>query len=111
MPSPIAPAPRDAWRSRFEPSADLGVVDVEALEPIQADAAVELAERRVQGDLVGDVDTGHPPVARVQADPEARMPVEAVEDRRELVDRPADRAARAGRVLEHEPEPVVGQLE
>ena len=39
------------------------------------------------------------------------MTVEPVEDRRELVDRASDRPARAGRVLEQEPEPVVRQLE
>ena len=87
------------------------IVDVETAQPIEPDRVVELAECRVERDGIGDVDAGDPPVARVEADPEPRVPLEGVEDRRQLGDRAAHRAARAGGVLQHEPEPVVRQLE
>ena len=109
---PVAdlPAPSVVWRSRFEPSG-IRVVDVQAPQAIEADRLVELRECRVERGGVGDVDPRDEPVARVEADAEARMPVEGVEDRGELGDRPAHRSAGAGGVLEDQPEPVVRKLE
>ncbi len=94
---------------RAEPG--LGVVDVQAAQPVEPDPVVELGDRRVERRRVGDVDPDDVPVARVEADPEPRVVVEAVVDRGELVGRAADRAAGAGRVLHQEPEVVVRQLE
>ena len=73
-----------------------GVVHVEAAEAVQADPLVDLDERRVVGRRVGDVDARDPEVAGVEAEPEPRMAVEPVDERGELVDRAADRAAGSG---------------
>ena len=89
----------------------VGVVDVQAAQPIEPDRVVEVRERLVERVGVGDVDARDPPVARVEADPEPLVPVEAVEQRGELVDGTPDRAAGPCGVLEDEPEPLVGQLE
>ena len=82
---------------------DVRVVHVEAAEAVEPDALVDLAEGRVDGVRVGHVDARDPEVARVEAEPELRVAVKAVEERGELVDRTADRAAGPGRVLEQEP--------
>src|SRR5206468_6827325 len=66
---------------------------------------------RVEHRAVGDVDAGDEQVAAVEADAEARMGFERVEERCELVDRAADRAAGARRVLEQQPRAVVAELE
>ena len=50
-------------------------------------------------------------MARVEADAEPRVPVERVDEDRELVDRAADRAAGAGGVLEQEPGRVGAAVE
>ena len=89
----------------------LRVVDVEQAEPLEPDPRVELAERLLERARVGDVDSRGPPVAGVEADAEPRVRVERVEEGGELRHRAADRAARAGGVLEAEPEPVRRQLE
>src|SRR3990170_8545533 len=50
-------------------------------------------------------------MARVEADAEAGMSVERIEENRELVDRAADRPARAGGVLEQQPGRVRATVE
>ena len=87
------------------------VVDVEAAKAIEADAPVHLFEGRGKGRGVGDVDAGDPEVAGVEAEPELRVMIEAVEQCCELVDRAADRGSGAGRVLEQDPGPVVACVE
>jgi hypothetical protein len=81
----------------------LGVVHMERAEPVEPDSLVELEEDCVENGFVGDVDSGDPQVAGVEADAESGMTVEAVEDDRELGDGAAHRAARSGRVLEEDP--------
>jgi hypothetical protein len=63
----------------------LRVVDVEAAEPIEADARVDLSEQPVEGGLVRDVIARRVQMAAVEAEPEAGMPTEPLDDRRELV--------------------------
>ena len=72
------------------------VVDVEATEPVEADPLVDLAEGRVVGLRIGDVDARDPEMTGVEAEPQARMADEPVDQCRELVDRAADRPAGAG---------------
>ena len=50
-------------------------------------------------------------MARVEADAEPRMAVEPLDQRRELVERAADRGARAGRVLHQQPRVALAALE
>ncbi len=50
-------------------------------------------------------------VARVEADPEPRVSVEPVDQRRQLLERAADRAAGAGRVLDQQPRIALAALE
>jgi hypothetical protein len=82
--------------------AELGsrVVEVEAAQTVEADALVDLVEGRGEDRRVGDVDSRHPQVAGVQAEAEARVAVEAVDEDGELVHGAADRPAGSGRVLE-----------
>ena len=79
------------------------VVDVQRAQPVEPDPVVDLGERRRHGVRIADVDSRDVEVAGVEADAEPRVAVERVDERRELVDRAADRAAGAGRVLEQEP--------
>jgi hypothetical protein len=109
LPDRALPERRVAVAVRAE--ADLGVVDVQAAEPVEPDPLVEIVDSRVEGGAVGHVDARHPPVARIEADAEAGVCVEPVDDRRELVHRAADRASGAGGVLQHQPEAVVRQLQ
>ena len=82
--------------------AELGgrVVEMEAAQTVEADALVDLVEGRSEGLRVGDVDSRHPEVAGVEAQAEARVAVEAVDEDGELVHGAADRPAGSGRVLE-----------
>ena len=79
------------------------VVHVQDAEPVEADAAVHLRYDLVEPGRVGHVVARDPQVARVEADAEPRVPVEPVDEDRELVEGAPDRAARAGGVLEAEP--------
>ncbi len=76
------------------------VVDVQAAQPVEPDAAVELGNRRVERRGVGDIDARGPPVAGVEADTESRVTVDGVDERGELVERAADRATGARAVLQ-----------
>ena len=93
-----------AWRSRFEPSGVGAVVDVQRAQPVEPDPCVDLA-RRARRPPLGSVDVvaGGVEVARVEADAEPRMAVEPLEQRLQLLERAADRAAGAGRVLHQQP--------
>ena len=84
---------------------------MEHANPLDPDACIEIRERLVERGRIRDVDTRRPPVARVEAEAEPRMPVDGVRERRELGDRAADRAARSGSVLHAQPEIVGRELE
>src|SRR5689334_2453398 len=71
----------------------LRVVHVQRAQPVEPDLAIQIAEQGVQRLAVGDVVARHPQVARVEADAESWMAVEAVEQRRQLLERASDRAA------------------
>src|SRR4051812_7209062 len=73
-----------------------GVVDVQSLQPVEADRGLQLVEAGVQSGRVGHIYAGHPEVAGVEADAEPRVPSHPLVDRGELLDRAADRAARPG---------------
>ena len=80
------------------------VVDVEAAEAVEPDPLVELRRASSRGRPVGDVDARDPEVAGVEAEPQRADGGRAASTRsRELVDRAADRPARAGGVLDQEP--------
>ena len=100
------------------PNDDLYAKSVAALKntvdvacAIEADALVDLVEQPVELCAVGDVVAGGEQVARVEADAQARMPVERVVQRRQLVQRASDRVAGAGGVLHAEPRGVGAALE
>ncbi len=84
---------------------------MQAAQAVEPDPVVDVRHGGSENGLVGDVDAGDVPVARVEAEAEAGMVVERVVDRGELVRRAADRAAGAGRVLHQQPEVVRRQLE
>jgi hypothetical protein len=84
---------------------------VERPEPVEPDLCVELSEDRVERLAVGDVAAGDEEVAGIEADAEPGVAAEPVEDRRQLLDRAADRAARAGGVLHQKPRRVGAALE
>jgi len=77
-----------------------GVVHVQAAQALEADPPVDLAERRVEKGRVGDVDPRDPEVAGVEAEAQAGVVAEAVDQDGELVHGAADRPAGSGRVLE-----------
>src|SRR5829696_750862 len=79
------------------------VVDMQRSEAVEPDPLLHLLEDAAEGLRLPDLDPRHVEMARVEADPQPRMALEGVEDDGELVDRAADRAAGAGRVLEQEP--------
>src|SRR5215203_431457 len=79
------------------------VVYVQRTQAVEPDLPVELVEDRVERGRVGHVATRRVQVARVQTDTEARMPVEPIEDDGKLLDGPADRSTRPGRVLHQQP--------
>ena len=89
----------------------LRVVHVQCLEAVEPDLFVHFLYDAVQLVSVGDVVARGVQVARVEADADARVAVEAVDERGELVDRAADRVARAGRVLDQQPGVVRAALE
>ena len=104
------PGPGVAWRSRFEPSAasaSLTCRHRSRSRPIDASSSWSAASS-AKGSVTS---TRDPPVAGIEADPEPRVPLERVEDRRQLGDRATHRAAGARGVLEDQPEAVVRQLE
>ena len=101
--SPSSPSSTFACRSRFEPSGAAASLTCSARRrssPIRASSSFTRRGDRLR---LADVDARDVEVAGVEADAEPRMRVERVDDRRQLVDRATDRAARAGRVLEQEP--------
>src|SRR4051812_1516131 len=78
----------------------LGVVEVkrsDALDADELDALVEHAAERLGG---ADLEAGGEQVARVEADAEALVAARGVDERRELVERAAERSAGARGVLE-----------
>jgi hypothetical protein len=78
----------------------LGVVDVEAGQPLQADGPVDLAHQRV-GSVDGvEQHARGPGVLGVEADAEPGVVAGGGDDAGQLLERPADGAARAGGVLE-----------
>jgi glutamyl/glutaminyl-tRNA synthetase len=85
------------------PERRLRIVDMDSAQAVQADAVVDLRQRLVDSGRVGHVDTRDPEVAGIETDAEVRVPSEPIDEDGQLVDRPADRAAGAGRVLEQEP--------
>ncbi len=87
------------------------VVHVERTQSLDSDPRLDLVEKAGDGRRVGHVDTGNPEVTAVEAESETRVAVEPVTDRDELVDRPADRSARARGVLEKKPGRVRGVIE
>jgi hypothetical protein len=78
----------------------LRVVDMEAADSVEADPFVDLVEEPIELIVIGDVVAGCVEVAGIEAEAEAWMSPEPVDDRRELVDGASDRSARAGRVLD-----------
>jgi hypothetical protein len=62
-----------------------GVVDMQAAEPLEADPLVDLVKGRCEGRRGRDVDAGDPKMARVEAEAQARMAVEPVDEDGELV--------------------------
>src|SRR4051812_41146262 len=87
------------------------VVDVQRAQAVEADQVVELVEQIVDDLALRDVDARDEQMARVEADAEAPVPVARVKELRELVERAADRAARACGVLDQKPRRVGAELE
>ena len=73
-----------------------GVVHMQAAQPVEPDQPVDVLHDAVELGGVGDVVPGDVEVARVEADAEPRVPVEALDEDGELFERASDRAARAG---------------
>jgi len=84
---------------------------VQEAQAVEADALVHLLQQSVELVTVGDVVARGVQVARVEAETEARMPSQAIDDRRQLVHRAPDRAAAAGGVLDQQPGFVRAGLE
>ena len=98
--SPSSPAPRLAWRSRFEPS---GVWEsFRCSERTRPRPSLRVASRSVE--LMpfarADVIAGGEQMAGVQAHAQPLAPAGCLQQRRELVERAPERAARAGGVLQ-----------
>src|SRR4029450_12609507 len=96
-PEPVADraAPERRVPVAVRSEADLRVVHGETSQAIDPDALVQLVEGSVERVRIGDVDPRHPPVARVDADPEAGMTIEAGEGRSGSGAREADGATPA----------------
>src|SRR5207247_439024 len=77
----------------------------------EPDGLLDLVDAGVERLRVGDVDARDPQVAGVEADAEAWMAAEPLDEGCELSDRPPDRPARAGGVLDQEPARVRAVLE
>ena len=101
--SPSSPSSTFACRSRFEPSGAAASFTCSARSRSSPTRRSSSASVASTVSAVADVDAGDVEMAGVETDPEPRMPAERVDEQRELVDGAADRAARAGRVLEQEP--------
>jgi hypothetical protein len=84
---------------------------VQRAQALESDPRVQLGDDRVQRGSVGHVAARHVQVARVQADAEPRVGVEALVQKRELVDRASDRPAGAGGVLHQQPGRVRAAVE
>src|SRR5919197_736521 len=82
-------------------------VGVEDAQPVETDSLIHLVEHGVERGSLCHVDAGDVEVARVEAEAEALVPSERVEEHRELVDRTADRSAGPRRVLHQEPRALV----
>src|SRR2546421_4583002 len=85
------------------PERGLRVVHMQRPEPLEADALVDLGEHAVELLTLRDVVAGGVEMAGVEADAEPLVSTQGVVERRELVDRAADRIAGAGRVLDQQP--------
>ena len=97
---PISPSPRLAWRSRLEPS---GVAEsLTCREPSRSSPTTRSNSSRTSREARGgaDVVAGREQVAGVQADAEPLVAAGGVDQPRQLLERAAERAARAGGVLE-----------
>ena len=86
----------------------LCVVRVQQTQAVESDARVEVVEEAVERRSIGDVDAGDEQVAGVEANPQALVAAERVEDDDELVERPADRPACTGLVVHDERLPEHG---
>jgi hypothetical protein len=81
----------------------LGVVHVKGSQAIESDQAVELVEQRIERGRVGHVVPGCPEMAGIEADAEASMAPQPVDERCQLLERATDRPAGTGGVLDQEP--------
>jgi hypothetical protein len=88
-----------------------GVVHMQRSQAVEADALLDLVQASVQRRAIRDIGARDPEVARVEADAKPRVPVEAVYEDRQLVDRAADRPAGSGGVLDQEPGRLGAALE
>ena len=111
MRSPSMPSSTFAWRSRFGAERRGCVVHVQRPQTVEPDPRPHLLQHRRHLLRLADVDAGDEEVAGVEADAEALVAVESGDDRRQLLERAADRTAGAGRVLEQEPGRVRAVLE
>ena len=107
----MRPSPMLSCRSRFEPSGAFESLTCRQRSRSSPISPSRSFEQRVELAAVGDVVAGGEQVARVEADAEPRVGVESVVERGQLLERAADRAARACGVLHAEPGRVVAVLE
>ena len=103
MPStPISPSPRLTWRSRFEPSSVIESLTCSACRRSQpttrSNSSITFAERLARAHVVARGEQ----VAGVQADAEPLLAARQLEQRRELLERAAQRPARARGVLQQQ---------
>src|SRR5262249_51208237 len=82
------------------PERLLRVVQMKRLQPIESDETAELRERLRVALRRDDVIAGRVEMARIEADADARMVVHRAEDRRELLERRAERRPLTRRVFE-----------
>ena len=87
------------------------VVHVQRPQPVEPDARVEIRHERVDRGRVGDVVARHVEVARVEADAEARVVFQTLEEDVQLFERAADRPACARRVLHQQPGVALAALQ
>src|SRR5664280_1183850 len=89
----------------------LRVVDVQGAQAVEADQALELINERVELGSLGHVPARDVEMARVEADAEPLVAVEAFAQSRQLLERAPHRTAAAGGVLHQEPRRVARVLE
>ena len=98
--SPISPSPRFAWRSRLEPSAGHRVVDVQRAEPVDPEARVELVQHARRASPRRGCRSPTRTDGRSPGRSRAARRRRQLDQPRELLERAAQRPARAGGVLE-----------